>query len=224
LYSDPSKYYYSGYAHSRCNTTAKNCSTGCCTTLGSCAANTSNCVNYYTDFYSNPTKYYLLNTTSLSSSTTQSRDDPNIVGSLAGGITGGFVLLILLIVFGIKYCRGRANQQALANNPFYKNQSNLNGSTIIMTNTPQPVYGMNQPMQPMMQPPMMQPPMMQPPMMQPPMMQPPMMQPMMQPAYPQPFQPGFDPLAIPQSYNQGMPPMGMGMGTGPSFQQGPILY
>ena len=80
-----------------------------------------------------------------------------------------------------------------------------------MTNTPQPVYGMNQPMQPMMQPPMQ------------PMMQPPM-QPMMQPAYPQPFQPGFDPLAINPSYNQGMPPMGMGMGMGQSFQQGPILY
>jgi hypothetical protein len=137
-----------------------------------------------------------------------------MVGTLAGGITGGVVLLIILIVFGIRYCRARANQQALANNPFYKNQSNLNGSTIIMTNTPQPVYGMNQPMQPMMQPPMQ--PMMQPPMQ--PMMQPPM-QPMMQPAYPQPFQPGFDPLAINPSYNQGMPPMGMGMG-----QQGPILY
>ena len=37
FYSNPSKYYYPGYAHSSCSSLSKNCTSGCCKTGGSCA-------------------------------------------------------------------------------------------------------------------------------------------------------------------------------------------
>lgn len=81
------------------------------------------------------------------------------------------------------------------------NNTHDNGGTtiILANNTPQPVYGMNQPMAPYSQPMAVNPPVYQP------AFQPQPVQPVMQSAYSQPFQ---------ASYGLGVQPQG----------QGPIIY
>ena len=83
------------------------------------------------------------------------------------------------------------------------NSHNDGGTTIILANnTPQPVYGMNQPMAPYSQPMAVNPPPYQP--MYQPAMQP--IQPVTQPVYTQPY--------VEASYGLGMQPQA----------QGPIIY
>lgn len=146
FYSNTTKYYYNGTVSAMCSSTATKCSSGCCTGSGSCATSMSTCTYPYADFYSNSTKYSF--TSYSSNSTTTSSNVGVIIGPVVGGVA------VLLIIFGaiMGYRRRQARLQQLQGINQTMN-ANGTGTTIIMTNnTPQPVYGMSQPMAPYSQP------------------------------------------------------------------------
>jgi uncharacterized iron-regulated membrane protein len=65
-------------------------------------------------------------------------------GPLAGGIVGGVVLLVVIIGLIIWWKKKKA-AEAIQQNTAMFNTTGNDGTTIIMTNPSQPVYGMGQP-------------------------------------------------------------------------------
>ena len=149
--SNSSKYTFNAYYHLNCTNTARNCSSGCCTLGGNCATSNLSCYYEYSDYSTGRYSYSLTNSTN-----TVNVSGP--VGAIAGGVVGGLVALIVFIGL-IVWCKRKNRNLGLNKNNITSSIGFGNGgTTIIMTNNnPQPVYGMNNGMQPSMN--SMQPPM-----------------------------------------------------------------
>ena len=180
-----------------------------------CATSSISCYYEYQDYYTNPTKYSYSST--LSNFTTTSVTDAGYVGAIVGGVVGGVVALIVII--GLIFWWKRRNQQfSVTKNGITSSVEFGNGgTTIFMTNNnPQPVYGMNQPMNQSMNP------------LNPSMNQMNPMNPSMNPSmmngpnnFAQPFQPSFQPVPQP-NFNESFMQAGYGLANPPP--QGPIIY
>ncbi len=124
-----------------CLSSARSCSSRCCTSSGFCAYSESTCVYQYGDYYRS---YWDISVAVKATA-----------GPIAGGVVGGVIGLIIIIALIIWWKKKQA-ADALAISQMNNTNNDNGGTTIIMTNpTPQqPAYGMPQPMmqQPMMNP------------------------------------------------------------------------